>query len=393
MKIKIGLLGNMNNNNYSLLRYLRDANFDAELLVFNNDPKIFHPNNDSYCSKYFEYIKFLNWGSYTKYLFTSKKKIYNDIKNYNFLIGCGLSPAYLMKINKNLNIFYPYGADILYFTSYNLTYPWKILQLWVAVFFQKKAIKKSKIIHLEYLGNRFEQKWKKYLHNSIQWSFPFPQIYYKEYTDDKIFSYYKNTKIFNTLTNIKNNYELIIAAPSRHVWGGNPKDSNQKGTDILLKGIKLFKCKNPSITFNLITFNRGADFKKSLKLINKLNLNENITIFDELPRKEVMLVMKFSDLICGEYIHSWRSGGVFYEALLSKKILLTYRDENKYEDIYPILNAKTPEQICNQIYYYFNNKKIIEKKTEEAFLWFKEKVINNSLIKYFNIINNEQSKL
>ena len=86
-------------------------------------------------------------------------------------------------------------------------------------------------------------------------------------------------------------------------------------------------------------------------------------------------------------------GGVFYEALLSKKILLTYRDENKYEDIYPILNAKTPEQICNQIYYYFNNKKIIEKKTEEAFLWFKEKVINNSLIKYFNIINNEQSKL
>jgi hypothetical protein len=97
MKIKIGLLGNMNNNNYSLLRYLRDANYDAELLVFNNDPKIFHPKNDSYDSKYFEYVRYLKWGSYTKYPFTSKKKIYKGIKNYNFLIGCRVSGSLFNK--------------------------------------------------------------------------------------------------------------------------------------------------------------------------------------------------------------------------------------------------------------------------------------------------------
>lgn len=393
MKIKIGLLGNMNNNNYSLLRYLIDENFDVELLIFNNNPKIFNPKNDTYENKYKEHIKYISWGSYTKFIFTSKKKIYEDIKKYNFLIGCGLAPAYLCKINKKLNIFYPYGADIDYFTSFNITYPWKIIQLWIAVYFQKKGISKSKIIHLEYLGNKFDKKWQKFIDNSIHWSFPGPQIYYKEYTNEKISNYYKNSKIYYELQDIRNKSDLILVSPARHVWGGNLDDSNQKGTDVLLNGVKLFKEENPKIKLTLIMFKRGPTFKKSLNLINKLNLISNIIIFDELPRKKLMLILQFSDIVCGEFIHSWRSGGVFYEALLSKRILMTFRDNEKYNDIYPILNANTAEQINNQMSYYYNNKKQIFYKCEEAFSWFKENVIKKSLNKYFKLLYNEQAKL
>ncbi|MDC0498947.1 glycosyltransferase [Alphaproteobacteria bacterium] len=393
MKIKIGLLGNMNNNNYSFLRYLRDENFDVELLIFNNNPKIFDYKNDTYENKYKEYIKYLSWGSYEKFIFTSKKQIYEDIKKYDFLIGCGLAPAYLLKINKKLNIFYPYGADIDYFTSFNITYPWKIIQLWIAVYFQKKGIKNSKIIHLEYLGNKFDNKWKKFIENSIHWSFPGAHIYYKEYTKENILNYYKNSKIYYDLQDIRNKSDLILVSPSRHVWGGNLSDSNQKGTDILLHGIKLFKEENPKIDFTLIMFNRGPNFKQSLSLINKLNLNKNIIIYDELPRKKLMLILQFSDIVCGEFIHSWRSGGVFYEALLSKRILMTFRDEKKYNNIYPILNARTASQINKKISYYYNNKNIIFNKCEEAFVWFKENVINQSLEKYSKLFNDEQSKL
>ena len=35
--MKIALLGNMNNNNFALLRYFRDLGFDAHLLLFKND--------------------------------------------------------------------------------------------------------------------------------------------------------------------------------------------------------------------------------------------------------------------------------------------------------------------------------------------------------------------
>ena len=36
---KIGLLGNMNNNNFAIMRYLRDLRVDAHLLLLSNDGK------------------------------------------------------------------------------------------------------------------------------------------------------------------------------------------------------------------------------------------------------------------------------------------------------------------------------------------------------------------
>ena len=35
--LSIGLLGNMNNNHFSLGRYLRDAGYDCQLLLFKNE--------------------------------------------------------------------------------------------------------------------------------------------------------------------------------------------------------------------------------------------------------------------------------------------------------------------------------------------------------------------
>jgi len=35
--IKVLLIGNMNNNNFSIMRYLRDLGIDAHLFLMNND--------------------------------------------------------------------------------------------------------------------------------------------------------------------------------------------------------------------------------------------------------------------------------------------------------------------------------------------------------------------
>ena len=40
--MKIALIGNMNNNFYSLFRYFEDLKFDVELLIFKNEPDIFN---------------------------------------------------------------------------------------------------------------------------------------------------------------------------------------------------------------------------------------------------------------------------------------------------------------------------------------------------------------
>ena len=35
--MKIGLIGNMNNNNFAFLRYLIDLGYDAKLIIFKNE--------------------------------------------------------------------------------------------------------------------------------------------------------------------------------------------------------------------------------------------------------------------------------------------------------------------------------------------------------------------
>ena len=37
--MKLGLIGNMNNNNFAMMRYFRDLGADAHLLLYSNDGK------------------------------------------------------------------------------------------------------------------------------------------------------------------------------------------------------------------------------------------------------------------------------------------------------------------------------------------------------------------
>ena len=50
--MKIALIGNLNNNHFSLMRYLRDLGFDTYLLLYMEDGKgtnaHFIPENDSW---------------------------------------------------------------------------------------------------------------------------------------------------------------------------------------------------------------------------------------------------------------------------------------------------------------------------------------------------------
>ena len=140
--LRICLLGNMNNNNFVILRYFLDHNLDVELLLYNNELSHFKPSDDSYDNKYHSRIKKLSWGSFDKLIYTDKKKIRQDLNSYNYIIGTGLAPAYCHKANIKLNVFIPYGADLFYFTAYNLTYPKYIIPLWISVYYQRKGINK-----------------------------------------------------------------------------------------------------------------------------------------------------------------------------------------------------------------------------------------------------------
>ena len=138
--MKIGLIGNMNNNSFALMRHLRDLGSDAHLLLFANDGaednnEYFRPDADTW-----EYQKWSKFVHQTKipnapiaafnFPFSnvfelsarlkglnnipkldyqvgpvSKKIIRRSLESYDRLIGCGISPAALHRVGKRLDYF------------------------------------------------------------------------------------------------------------------------------------------------------------------------------------------------------------------------------------------------------------------------------------------------
>ncbi len=394
--MKVALLGNMNNNNYSMLRYLRDKKIEAFLFLFDDEADIFDPINDTFENKYFDYIIQLEWGSYKKFLKTPSQKIFNDLKNFKFLIGCGLAPAYLEKINRKLDVFVPYGADLDYYTKYNITYPNRIINLWISVFYQKKGIKKADIWHLEYSNNKYDKIRDRLRGKSKRWFFSVPYVYLNEYNDQNISKQFKNTNLINKLKVLKSNNNLILVSPTRHVWRGLKSDPNMKGTNYLIEGLKIFKDNHPNISFKLITFKYGKDFFYTQKLVEKLDLQNNVLFFDITPRKDIINIIFHSDIVCGEFQHSFLSAGVYFECISLKKNLLCFRNDNEflknYQYLYPILNAKYPNEIASKIYNYYSNKNYYNDKAKQGLIWYKKYVVDQSIDHYINLLNKINEK-
>lgn len=143
--MKIGLIGNMNNNNFALLRYLRDLGADAHLLLYANDGQgslsHFKPECDTWeIEKWQSYVhqtdipntpiaalEFpLSWIlSLRSALISvvenddwqrpvSRHKIIDAYGKFDRLVGSGITPATLDRVGLGLDIFYPYSSGVEY---------------------------------------------------------------------------------------------------------------------------------------------------------------------------------------------------------------------------------------------------------------------------------------
>ena len=176
--LKVALIGNMNNNNFVLLRYLLDQGIDVNLLILKNEPAHFSPSSDTNeIEKYNDKIKIVRWGDRKDWFSVSGKEINNDLKLYDFLIGTDLAPAFCGRAKRNLDIFVPHGSDLGHFTYYRLTWPNKLIQTWIAVYMQRKYIPKVKYFHMEENIELYEKRWMKFKGNSIRWAISMPLVY------------------------------------------------------------------------------------------------------------------------------------------------------------------------------------------------------------------------
>ena len=419
--MKVALLGNTCQNNFSLMRYMRNSGVDAHLFLFSdegyvgntksnhihgigynvsNNPQ-YNPDWDTWeIDKWQKFIHRLPvpngmeavLGRPDKFkLRVKRKRITENISEFNLFIGAGISPSLFRTLNKKLTIFYPYSTGIEWVNEPGHLKKMKkfnfesIIRRYVRKQ-QIEGIRQSKI-RLLLSGEGPMQK--AYDENNISFKrFLMPQYYNLE--DAKLG--YSDIIVSNLKKSIEK-FELKIFSHMRQFW----KFDNQhyleadfktisKNNDWLVKGFNKFVKEYPLSKTVLIMVEWGKDVEETKKLIKEMGLEKKIIWLPLLSRKQISSIISFCDIICGDFTYSKGIiyGSCAYEALGSGKPLMqTFNfDHGEYKRLF---NHEPPEMMdvksINDVY--LNIKKI--HSSEDL-----KNEIGNKALKWFKNNNGQQ---
>ncbi|MDA8647560.1 hypothetical protein N9L40_01285 [Rhodobacteraceae bacterium] len=381
-KLKICLLGNMNNNHFALGRYLRDAGYDCHLLLFQNEQEGFLPKSDAYDLSYNNWVRQLEWGAEKDINRAKFNMIKNDVSEFDFIIGLGHAPAFLNIINRKLDVMNPYGWDIFYAPRFRIVSPHHMPSHLRSTINQRAGLKKSKIVHFNTEHGLYANIIKKLLPNSEFNLVPNPIVYAPQYNDTQNL---KKGHWWYEFRTIRSKVDFMVVAHARHVWG-DPSDPNVKGNDIFLNGWSIFCEKTPNLKKSLILCEYGSCVAKSKKLIYELGIQESVTWFPKMFRKDLMPGLLLADLVAAEFVHSWVGGGVMYEALVAGKPLLMFSEshdmEGKSDELFSIYNAKSSTEVANRLQQFVSNPEQGRQIGTDGKNWYQKNVVENAVGHY-----------
>lgn len=382
----------MNNNLFVLGRYLRDKGIDCELIIFKNNIEHFFPNSDTYNEDYKRWTAKVEWGGSDEFAKTDKDTIRNYLKKYDVLIGCGLSPAYVKKAERELDIFIPYGSDIYEESKLRITKNLlKIIKINYAAIAQISGFACVKILHLLETNNLYEERAKKYFSKVERWNCGVPMVYHPQYENINPAEYLVNEGYYE-ITKLREQNDFILIYHGRNVWGKDKNNPNDKGTDKLIIGWSRFIKKNKLIKAKIILFEYGDDVIKTKKLISELKVENSVYWLKKDQRKNIVPILMMCDLSAAEFTHSWICSGIMYEALAVGVPIMAYRDDSSYSkhvinDLYGILNCKTSDDIEDKLEWALNNRKLLKQYGQEGKNWYIRKLVEPVVTKYVNFIN------
>lgn len=396
-KKRVALIGNMNNNFFSLLRYLLDRNIDAYLLLFNNELDQFQPESDTwFIEKYKKRIVKINIGNPFSELH-KKKKIQKIFSRYDMFIGCGYAPYYASLCKIKLDIFIPYGSD-LYELPFNTRFEQQLskpakgffkslllytLNLFVS-YHQQKGIRDAKFVITTNILPTFRDAIKKLEISVLDVGVP---IVYNEEINclDKLsLSFIENIKKIS-------DHDFVICSQSRQYWYtliDTAQIDNLKRNDLLIKGFAKF-LKQTNAKARLLLFEYGPDVKYSKLLIENEQIKDRVIWFGKTTRKEILyLFSKYVHIGADQFLSGY-FGGTGYEILSQGKPLMTTitLSNNEYtvqtgKSFPPIINVSSENEIADKLQYYYYNREKLNDLSKDSLDWF-EANLGNKLADFF----------
>lgn len=392
-KIKIACVENMNNNMFAVMRHLRLKGYNADLIC-SNEVDHFLPQADTFEDTYLNYIKEFDFTK-TDILHANKLVINTFFSNYDFIIACGPSIAYLTYAEIKIDIVIPYGSDL-----YNVPFyePGSahdpILDKWRLVLAtnQRKGIENATAVIFDYTSDDFEKVIDKFKFRGTRYMYPCPFIFTPEFNWKKA-SHLQSLSTFSYKMNeIRTKYEFIAFSHIRQAWKNPPDMWCYKGNERIFKAFRNF-LNATNANACLIVFEYGTCIQDSKNLVTELKLDNNVIWFPLMQRRDILTMISYIDIGIGEIGNfSWFSYGAIYEFLCMKKPVIHRRDNDIYvgkvESFYPMYSAANEAQVTTALIDCYSNKAESEQIAEAAYDWYRINAIDRPI----EIITNEIDK-
>ena len=295
--MKIAILGNMNNNGFSIMRYLRDLGEEADLLLFEDDgigsSAHFSIKSDTWdYNKWRPFVKTLpavnSYGQALSNNFISRiilkiiyplrlllksknalltkpakicdiDKLKQILCNYDFIIGSGATPAIMNSLNMKLSIFFAYSIGIEYLHE----------EFFALYRKSKNPIFQSRTIGISKNNFDFFNKEIIKFKKNIFWKIKGIEIYSEKLKNEKILNFENNN---DQLFSIVKNHELYDLLKKRL------KNNNFFKKVIFKNNSKFFEKYN--IVFNTDSFNSINKKYFNKKILKKYNSLSYTTVVD-----------------------------------------------------------------------------------------------------------------
>ncbi|MDC0244878.1 hypothetical protein OAK96_06470 [Pseudomonadota bacterium] len=395
--LRIAIIGNMNNNGFSIMRYFRDLGIKAYLLPYSTDGSDtlshFEPEADTWdIDRWKPFIRPLAIPNSSRGIMQAilsnvwPSKLKKDLLlNYDFFIGTGAAPAMFESMNLKLDIYYPYGVGIefygdLEFLKASKSSLFRSLVYGIIRRLQSRGIRKTRHCinpEMSLTKDSFEEIGRSFLRLSV------PIVYNQEENTQALLQ----PRISSVIKQLQS-YDLSVFSCASLLWdkstllskfGEKNWKSGSKNNDWLFIGLAQFIHENPKARPVLVCAEYGIDVEVTKQLIDNLGIGKHVIWLPILQRKEIILVLQACDIGVGEFYSDpgvmW--GGTGWEVLSCGKPLLQNfnfsKESFELEFGYPpppILGVKSHDDVTRHLTAFYRNLNRTNIERKDILNWF-----------------------
>jgi glycosyltransferase involved in cell wall biosynthesis len=397
--MKLALVDNMNNNFFALVRYFRDLGVDADLfLVHDSNLKHFAPDQDSWkdLSKA-SWIKTFpvnyHWKSY--FSVGSNSLVRKSLLKYDKVIACGQAVGILYRAGIKVDIFIPYGSDLINLPFTKSMFSSKIglkdlskyfIYSYLA-FLQRKGIVNATTI----ISNANWKVAQDALDILGREPVNLPRIMvYKEAIPQFVYDKFDWIKA----------HDFTVFSPTRHLWKTNAEPmadfelrGGAKRNDKLIRAFSRIVNDKLYTSPLLIFCEYGPDVQFSKALIQELAIEKFVQWVPIMPRKELVVLASLSTVVADQFREGMcaTSAGTTNEALAFGTPIVTNTDGAIYkaDDPYfgsPILEALSEDEIYQKLTLYATNPDEFKTIGENSEKWFDAHLAEGLAKTYLSIL-------